>query len=164
MMGGGSRTMSIRVFQSVEELRACLGREVGRTDWIPIDQERIDRFADATGDHNWIHVDPRRAAAETPFGATIAHGFLTLSLLPMLLYRIYDLKPRKMSLNYGLDRVRFMTPVPVDSRVRGILVFNRTAEEAGNRLKLFGTMTIEREGAEKPACVADFVTLHFLAP
>lgn len=154
--------MACRVFQSVEELRICIGHEVGRTGWIPIDQKRIDLFAEATGDHNWIHVDPERAATDTPFGATIAHGFLTLSLLPMLLYQIYDLQPRKMSLNYGVDKVRFITPVPVNSRVRGILMFNRIEEESGGRLKILGTMTIEIEGVDRPACVANFVTLHVM--
>lgn len=154
--------MACRVFHSVEELRACIGHEVGRTGWIPIDQKRIDLFAEATGDHNWIHVDPERAATDTPFGTTIAHGFLTLSLLPMLLYQIYDLQPRKMSLNYGVDKVRFITPVPVNSRVRGILMFNRIEEESGGRLKILGTMTIEIEGVDRPACVANFVTLHVM--
>lgn len=154
--------MPVRVFQSVDDLKQCIGHEVGRSPWIPIDQERIDQFAEATGDHNWIHVDPERAAAETPYGATIAHGFLTLSLLPMLLYQIYDLKPRKMSLNYGVDKVRFITPVPVNSRVRGVLMFNSVEDETAGRLKLRGTMTIELEGAEKPACVANFVTMHIL--
>jgi len=154
--------MPVRVFQSVDDLKRCIGHEVGRTGWIPIDQERIDQFAEATGDHNWIHVDPERAAAETPYGATIAHGFLTLSLLPMLLYQIYDLEPRRISLNYGVDKVRFITPVPVNSRVRGILMINSIEDEAAGRLKLRGTMTIELEGADKPACVADFVTMHIL--
>jgi len=154
--------MPCRVFHSVDDLKAQVGSEIGRTDWISIDQDRIDKFAEATGDHNWIHVDPERAAAETPFGGTIAHGFLTLSLLPMLLYQIYDLQPRKMSLNYGLDKVRFITPVPADGRVRGVLVFRSFEEEAGGRLKFFGTMTIELEGSDRPACVADFVSLHIL--
>lgn len=154
--------MPVRVFQSVDDLKRCIGHEVGRTGWISIDQERIDQFAEATGDHNWIHVDPERAAAETPYGATIAHGFLTLSLLPMLLYQIYDLEPRKISLNYGVDKVRFITPVPVNSRVRGVLMINSIEDESAGRLKLRGTMTIELEGADKPACVAEFVTMHIL--
>ncbi|MBN8732319.1 MAG: MaoC family dehydratase [Acidobacteria bacterium] len=109
----------MREFATIDELRACQGREVAVGDWFEITQERIDAFAAATGDHQWIHTDPARAAAESPFGATIAHGFLTLSLLPMLMHQCVAVHaPLKMTINYGLNKLRYPTPVKAGSRVR----------------------------------------------
>ncbi len=106
-----------QVFTSAPELRAAVGQELGVSDWLEVDQKRIDLFADATGDHQWIHVDPERAA-EGPFGSTIAHGYLTLSLLPALVPQILRVEGVRMGVNYGTDKVRFPAPVPVGSRLR----------------------------------------------
>src|SRR5580693_4866524 len=108
----------MKVFRSLDELKAATGTELGVSDWLEIDQERIDRFAEATGDHQWIHTDPVRAESG-PFGKTIAHGYLTLSLLPYFAVQNYRIEGGRMSVNYGLNKVRFITPVPVGSRLRG---------------------------------------------
>lgn len=143
----------MRVFESVAELaEVAEGTHLGVSDWVTIDQATIDTFAEATGDHQWIHVDPDRAA-EGPFGVTIAHGFLTLSLLPRLVQQVYRVDGVRMAVNYGLDRVRFIAPVPVDSRVRvstGVL----GTEPAGGGLRVRLESTVELEGNDKPACVA----------
>ena len=140
------------------ELAALQGRELGTSDWVAIDQSRIDLFAQATGDHQWIHVDPARAAAG-PFGTTVAHGFLTLSLLSELSAAAFEIADVRMGLNYGLDRVRFPSPVPVGSRLRAVCLLDRLEPiDGGAQLTL--TVTIEREGGAKPACVATWVTRH----
>ena len=140
------------------ELAALQGQELGTSDWVAIDQSRIDLFAQATGDHQWIHVDPARAAAG-PFGTTVAHGFLTLSLLSELSAAAFEIADVRMGLNYGLDRVRFPSPVPVGSRLRAVCVLDRLEPiDGGAQLTL--TVTIEREGGAKPACVATWVTRH----
>jgi acyl dehydratase len=142
------------------ELAALQGQEIGTSDWIAIDQSRIDLFAQATGDRQWIHVDPQRAAAG-PFGATVAHGFLTLSLLSELSAAAFEIVDVRMGLNYGLDRVRFPSPVPVGSRLRAVCVLDRLEPiDGGAQLTL--TVTIEREGGAKPACVAAWVTRHLV--
>ncbi len=149
----------MRTFAHLAELAALEGRDVGASDWIAIDQARIDQFAQATGDRQWIHVDPVRAAAG-PFGTTVAHGFLTLSLLPELAANAFAIADVRMGLNYGLDRVRFPSPVPVGSRLRAVCVLRRfEAIEGGAQLTL--VVTVEREGGTKPACVAEWVTRHF---
>ncbi len=145
-------------FHSPAELRGAVGREVRVTDWLAIDQRRIDLFAEATGDFQWIHVDPARAAAASPYGGTIAHGFLTLSLLGQW-YEEYlpeALPFCDMGLNYGLNKLRFTRPVPVDSRVRGRFVLGRVDDVSGG-LQLHFTVSVEIEGAEKPALVAESV-------
>ncbi len=150
----------MRVFANLDELRAATGEVLGPSDWVTVDQAQIDAFADATGDHQWIHVDPQRAASG-PFGTTIAHGFLTLSLMPVLLESLYKVQGVRMGVNYGLNRVRFPAPVLVDSRLRANAEVAEVSDiEGGGQLVL--RATIEREGSEKPVCVAEFVVrLYF---
>lgn len=136
----------------VEELSGRVGGEIGVGEWVRISQDRIDGFADATGDHQWIHVDEEKARAG-PFASTIAHGFLTLSLIPAIAPSL-DVPGVKMAINYGLDRVRFITPVPVGSRVRARSALRDVREVAGG-VQVKTEVTIELEGSEKPACVAE---------
>ncbi|HEY3684452.1 MAG TPA: MaoC family dehydratase [Streptosporangiaceae bacterium] len=147
----------MRVFSNLDELRAAKGEHLGTSEWHTIDQRQVDLFADATGDHQWIHVDPERAA-KGPFGAPIAHGYLTLSLLPTLTKEIYRVDGLKMGINYGSDKVRFPSPVRVGSRVRAsaeLLDLVDTAQ--GGRATV--RVTVEIEGQEKPACVAESLSL-----
>jgi acyl dehydratase len=137
----------------IDELKAKIGEELGVSDWHEVTQEEIDAFADATGDHQWIHVDPERAA-QTPFGGTIAHGLLTLSLGPRFTYEAYSLEGFAFGLNYGYDRVRFPAPLPVDSKVRMRAVLTSVDEVAGG-IQMKVTQTFEIEGGEKPVCVAE---------
>ncbi|MCT2588892.1 MaoC family dehydratase [Streptomyces sp. N2-109] len=148
-----------RVFTSADELRAAVGEELGTSDWLEIDQRRIDLFAEATGDHQWIHVDPERARSG-PFGSTIAHGYLTLSLLPALVPQIFHVEGLRMGVNYGVNKVRFPAPVPVGSRLRA---HARLADvhEAGEGVQVTAQVTVEREGGEKPVCVAETVSRYF---
>lgn len=144
----------------MEELEALVGQEVGVSDWIQIDQDRIDRFAKATDDHQWIHVD-QEAAAAGPFGGTIAHGYLTLALIPHLNAGIDWPIDSRMGINYGVDRVRFISPVPVGSRVRARTKVLEVKEiPSGAHLK--NQVTIEIEGSEKPACVAETLTRFYI--
>jgi acyl dehydratase len=150
-----------RVFTSVDELRAAVGEELGTSDWLEVDQKRIDLFADATGDHQWIHVDPEKAAAG-PFGTTIAHGYLTLSLLPVLVPQLIRVEGVRMGINYGVNKVRFPSPVPVGSRVRaGARIADVTAV-AEDCAQLTMRVTVEREGGDKPVCVAESVVRYYL--
>jgi acyl dehydratase len=149
-----------RVFTSVEDLRAAVGRELGPTEWLEIDQGRIDRFAEATGDHQWIHVDPPRAAAG-PFGTTIAHGYLTLSLIPSFTAGLFAVEGVRMGVNYGVNKVRFPAPVPVGSRLRASARVAEVTEVAGG-VQLVTLVTIEREGGDKPVCVAETVARFYL--
>jgi acyl dehydratase len=148
------------VFGNPAELAAAVGSEIGRSDWFAVDQSRIDRFADATGDRQWIHVDPVRAA-HGPFGTTIAHGYLTMSLVPFLVKDIYRVEGCGMAVNYGLNRVRFINPVKVGSAVRAILAFTSVEEVTGG-LQLAATVTVEIEGESKPAAVAETLTRLYL--
>jgi acyl dehydratase len=135
--------------------RTLIGRQLGPTDWVPVEQERIDAFAAATDDPQWIHVDQERAAAG-PFGTTIAHGYLTLSLLPSFTSRVLPFDGARLTINYGLNRVRFPAPVPVGSRVRGrFRVLDVSDIKGGYQLTL--EATVDREGGEKPVCVAEVV-------
>jgi acyl dehydratase len=141
------------------DLAAREGQEIGLGDWALVDQARIDQFAQATGDAQWIHVDPARAAAG-PFGTTVAHGFLTLSLLTELSSAAFTIADVRMGLNYGLNRVRFPAPVPVGSRLRARCALQKfEALEGGAQLTL--AVTLEREGGAKPACVAEWVVRHY---
>ena len=149
----------MRTFAYLADLAALEGQEIGRSDWVVVTQSNIDLFAQATGDAQWIHVDPARAAAG-PFGATVAHGFLTLSLLSQLFAGSVAFADVRMSLNYGLNRVRFPSPVPVGSRLRALCVLDAFEVIAGGA-QLTVTVTVEREGGAKPACVAEWVTRHF---
>ncbi|MFE3829363.1 MaoC family dehydratase [Streptomyces sp. NPDC059092] len=148
-----------RIFTSAEELRAGVGEQLGHSEWLEVDQKRIDLFAEATGDHQWIHVDPERAATG-PFGTTIAHGYLTLSLLPALVPQVVRVENVKMGINYGTNKVRFPSPVPVGSRLRATAVLKDVAE-AGGGVQITTLVTIEREGGDKPACVAESVSRYF---
>ncbi len=141
------------------DLAALEGLEIGRSDWVVVAQSNIDQFAQATGDAQWIHVDPVRAATG-PFGTTVAHGFLTLSLLSQLFAAAISFGDVRLSLNYGLNRVRFPSPVPVGSRLRALCVLQAYEPIAGGA-QVTVAITIEREGGAKPACVAEWVTRHF---
>jgi len=147
----------MRVFTSLDELSDAVGDELGSSDWLAIEQDRVDAFAEATGDHQWIHVDVEKAAAG-PFGGTIAHGYLTLSLIPFLGAQVFDLQTPGAKLNYGTNKVRFPHPVPVGSRVRShVTVGDVTDLPSGKQLTL--RHTIEIEGVDKPGCVAETVVL-----
>jgi acyl dehydratase len=150
----------MRVFSGVDELRAAAGTELGVSGWVTVEQHQIDLFADATGDHQWIHVDPERAA-QGPFGSTIAHGFLSLSLLPMLLAQVYRIEGTRMGVNYGLNRVRFTAPVPVGSQVRGNVELADVADVPGG-VQLTTRVTVEIAGSERPALVAEWVTRQYV--
>jgi acyl dehydratase len=145
----------MREFPSLTALAEAVGQHLGHSDWFEIDQKRVDLFADATGDHQWIHVDPERAA-QGPFKGTIAHGFLTLSLVPVLIASVYRVHGVRMGVNYGLNKVRFPAPVRVGSRVRaGVELAEVTQVEGG--VQVVARVTVEAEGAPKPCCVAETV-------
>jgi acyl dehydratase len=144
-----------------DELKSSVGKDLGTSSWVTVEQDRIDKFAEATGDHQWIHVDPEKAK-DGPFGSTIAHGFLTLSLIPALAWEVYTIEGARLSVNYGLNKLRFITPVKVGSRVRAHLSVASVDEVPGNALQVATTVTIELEGAEKPAAVAETLTRVYL--
>ncbi|WP_310964471.1 MaoC family dehydratase [Nocardioides terrisoli] len=147
----------MRVFTTFDEIAAAAGQELGTSEWVEITQERVDQFADATGDHQWIHVDVERAAAG-PFGGTIAHGYLTLSLVPWLGGQVFGLETPGAKLNYGVNKVRFPSPVRVGSRVRATVTVNGVVDiPAGKQLTI--GYVVEIEGEDKPACVAETVVL-----
>jgi len=147
-----------RIFHGVGELAAAQGEHLGHSDWRQITQEQVDGFADATGDHQWIHVDVERAA-RGPFRGTVAHGYLTLSMVPTLGQEVFGVEDVTMAINYGLERVRFPTPVPVGSRVRaGIEI--REVTETAQGVRVGYRYTIELEGSGKPACVAETLVLY----
>jgi acyl dehydratase len=149
----------VRTFRDLAELEKAVGTHLGYSDWHTITQEQIDAFAEATGDRQWIHVDPDKAASG-PFGRTIAHGYLTLSLVPMLCWQIYTVEGLRMGVNYGANRLRFPAPVPVGSRIRaGIELISMTLGRGGYQLAAL--ITVEIEGGDKPACVVE--TLSVLA-
>jgi len=150
----------MKTFQTLSDLAACTGQEVAVSDWITIMQEQVNLFAEATGDHQWIHVDPERAAAG-PFGATIAHGFLTLSLLPQFFESSMEIIDSRMGVNYGLNKVRFMAPVPVGSRLRARMKLLSAEPIEGNGLQMAWDVTVEREGAAKPVCVAETLVRRY---
>lgn len=148
----------MRVYQDISDLTSAVGTTIGVSDWMTVTQERIDQFSEATGDHQWIHTDPVRAATG-PFGSTVAHGFLTLSLIPVLAQQIYRVDGVSAAVNYGTDKVRFPQPVPVDARLRA------RAELVESRTVKLGTLvtvrfTIELEGSAKPACIVEALTVY----
>src|SRR3954454_3884057 len=149
------RSEVVKKFSGLDEFVAAQGSQLGPTDWLEVTQDRVNLFADATDDHQWIHVDPQRAAGG-PFGGTIAHGYLTLSLLPGLLSQLYTIENVAMAINYGLDRVRFPAPVPVGGRVRLSAVLTDVRISEGF-VETVVTSTIEVEGSPKPACIAQTV-------
>ncbi|WP_329180301.1 MaoC family dehydratase [Streptomyces sp. NBC_01477] len=148
-----------RVFASPDELRAAVGEQLGWTDWLEVDQQRIDSFAEATGDHQWIHVDPERAA-DGPYGTTIAHGYLTLSLIPSLTPTLFRVEGVRMGINYGVNKVRFPSAVPVGSRLRATATVTELTEVGGG-VQMVTRVTVEREGGDKPVCVAETVVRFF---
>ena len=152
--------MAPTVIEGVEGLREAVGRHLGHSDWMQVTQERIDLFADATGDHQWIHVDPARAAGG-PFGTTIAHGYLTLSLVNFFLPQVVEVKGMAMGINYGLDRVRFPAPVPVGSRLRGGVEM-LTLDDVAGGVQAAMRVTVEIEGGGRPACVADVLSRYVM--
>jgi acyl dehydratase len=146
------------VIEGVDGLEALVGQEIGVSGWVPIDQDEIQRFADVTGDHQWIHVDVERAKKESPFGGPIAHGYLVLSLGPALSFGIFTVSNVTLAVNYGLDKVRFLTPVPSGSRVRLRVGIAEVRDASMGKLAAFD-YTFELEGSEKPACVARALAL-----
>ncbi|MFC3505696.1 MaoC family dehydratase [Micromonospora krabiensis] len=152
----------MRIFASLDELAAAVGETVGPGPWQPIDQKRVDLFADATDDHQWIHVDPERAAAG-PFGGTVAHGYLTLSLLPALVGALYRVDGVGMGVNYGLNRVRFPAPVRVGSHVRAMATLADVSPVDGG-VQVVNTVVVETDAGGKPACVAETVSRLYRAP
>jgi acyl dehydratase len=148
-----------RIFTSADALRAAVGERLGHTDWLEVDQQRIDLFAEATGDHQWIHVDPERAAAG-PFGTTIAHGYLTLSLLPLFGPQLIGVEDVRMGVNYGTNKVRFPAPVPVGSRLRATATIT-AADPVPDGVQVTLAFTVEREGGTKPVCVAESVSRYY---
>jgi acyl dehydratase len=149
----------MNTFEKISDLQALVGKELGVSEWMTITQEQINKFAEATGDHQWIHVDPERAKAG-PFGTAIAHGFLTLSLLPQMTASAFQISQTRMGVNYGLNKVRFPAPVPVNSRVRGRFKLTEYIPiEGGAQMTVECTM--EREGSEKPVCVAESLARRY---
>ncbi len=154
--------MPPRIIEGMDELKSLIGQEVGISDWFEVTQQRVNEFADATLDHQWIHLDAERAKTETPFGGTIAHGFLTLSLLSHLVSQTVKVQGDfKMGINYGLNRVRFISPVPVGSRLRARCTLHGVEEVAGGH-QLTWSVTVEVEGAAKPAMAADWLVRYYL--
>ena len=145
------------IFATPRALLEAVGKPLGASDWLEITQERIDQFADATGDHQWIHVDPERAKSG-PFGRTIAHGYLTLSLVNCFLPQIVEVHGIAMGVNYGCDRVRFPAPVPVGAKIRGVGELVAAEEVKGGAVQATVRVTVEVEGSERPACVADTIS------
>jgi len=155
----------VQTYHGIADLEAAVGGELGPTEWFPVDQTRIDGFADDTEDHQWIHVDAGRAAAG-PFGATVAHGFLTLSLVPYFVNQLRSITGARMGINYGLDRVRFPAPVRAGSRIRARATLLSLDKVGDGAVQIVNRVTIEIEGSAgeasaKPACVADLVSRHY---
>ena len=150
----------MREIKTLEELKSLIGQEVAVSDWIEISQERINTFAEATGDHQWVHVDVERAKRESPFGGPIAHGFLTLSLLPKLMENAIKMTDVKMGLNYGLNKVRFPAPVLVGNKLRGRFKLLEVEDITGGAQVIFEVI-IEREGSDKPVCVAESIMRRY---
>jgi acyl dehydratase len=146
---------------NLAELRGFSGREIGVTEWLEITQDRINQFADATDDHQWIHIDPERAQRESPYGATIAHGFLTLSMLPRFLKDALQLGDLRMAINYGLNRVRFPSAVRAGSRIRARIVL-QSIRDVADATEATYSITIECDGSEKPCCVAELLARYYL--
>jgi acyl dehydratase len=149
----------MRTFEKISDLQPLVGQELGVSEWMTITQEQINKFADATGDHQWIHIDPERAKSG-PFGTTIAHGFLTLSLLPEMTAKAFRVTETRMGVNYGLNKVRFPSPVPAGSKVRGrFKLIEYVPLEGGAQMTVECTM--EREGSDKPVCVAESLARRY---
>ena len=152
--------MPVTQIETIAALASHVGKEVGISDWLQITQERIDQFGEATEDRQWIHLDPDRAARESPFKTTIAHGFLTLSLLSVLARHAISVGGVRMGINYGLNRVRFVSPVPAGARIRGRFTL-ATVEEIKGGVQSTWNVTVEREGSDKPCCVAEWLVRYY---
>jgi acyl dehydratase len=150
----------MRVFDGFDEIKSAIGSELGTSEWIEITQDRIDKFAEATCDEQWIHVDQDRAKLELPDGRAIAHGLLSLSLAPMFIRSVMALKGLKNTLNYGADRIRYLAPVPAGSRLRGRTMIAKAEEVPPDGLKVNYRLVIEIDGGQRPACVAELIALH----
>src|SRR5205809_8009692 len=151
----------MRIFNGFEELKGAVGMEVGVSDWTEVTQDRINKFAEATCDEQWIHVDQERAKAEMPGGKTIAHGLLSLSLTPMFIRSVMGLKGLKNTLNYGADRIRYLSPVPAGSKLRGRLTISEAEDVPPDGLRVNYHLVIDIEGGKRPACVAALIALHY---
>ena len=150
----------MKILQSLSELPALVGHEVAVSDWLTVTQEQVNLFAQATGDHQWIHVDVERANAG-PFGAPIAHGFLTLSLIPKFFETSIEIRNARMGVNYGLNKVRFTAPVPVGSRLRAHMKLLSCEPIENNGMQMTWQVTVEREGSDKPVCIAESLTRRY---
>lgn len=150
----------MKTFQTIADLAACIGQVVAVSDWTTITQQQVNMFADATDDHQWIHVNPEKAAAG-PFGGPIAHGFLTLSLLPKFFESSFQILGSRMGVNYGLNKVRFMAPVPVGSRLRASMKLLASEPIDNNGVQMTWEVTVEREGSGKPVCVAESLVRRY---
>ncbi|MBE2263949.1 MAG: MaoC family dehydratase [Burkholderiaceae bacterium] len=150
----------MKTFQTLQDLAACVGQEIAVSDWILITQEHVNQFAEATGDRQWIHIDVERAKAG-PFGAPIAHGFFTLSLIPQFFESTFEITESKMGVNYGLNKVRFTAPVPVGSRLRARMKLLSADPIDNNGLQMAWEVIIEREGADRPVCVAESLSRRY---
>jgi len=151
----------MRVFRDFNEIKSAVGTEVGVSDWVIVTQDRINRFAEATGDEQWIHVDVKRAKQELPIQTTIAHGLLTVSLVPEFVRSVMGLHGIKNTLNYGANRIRYLAPVPAGSRLRGRISIKAADDAPPNGLRVTYDITIEIEGGERPACVAEMIAVHY---
>ena len=150
----------MKTFQTIAELAACVGQDVAVSDWLTITQQQVNLFAEATGDHQWIHVDPEKAA-QGPFGGPIAHGFLTLSLIPKFFESSFAIVGSRMGVNYGLNKVRFTAPVPVGSRLRAHMKLLDTLAIDNGGVQMTWEVTVEREGSDKPVCVAQSLVRRY---
>jgi acyl dehydratase len=151
----------MKIFDGFDEIKSAIGAEIGVSPWIEITQDRIDQFADATCDEQWIHVDQERAKKELPGGRTIAHGLLSLSLAPMMIRSVMGLKGLRNTLNYGADRIRYLSPVPAGSKIRGRTTIAETEDVPPDGLRVNYLVVIEIEGGQRPACVAELIALHY---
>lgn len=150
----------MKTFQTIADMTACVGQEVAVSNWLTITQQQVNLFAQATGDHQWIHVDPEKAA-KGPFGGPIAHGFLTLSLIPQFFESSFDIVGSRMGVNYGLNKVRFTAPVPVGSRLRARMKLLATQPIDNDGVQMTWEVTVEREGSAKPVCVAESLVRRY---
>lgn len=150
----------MKTFQTIADLSACVGQEVAVSDWLTISQQQVNLFAEATGDHQWIHVDIEKAAAG-PFGGPIAHGFLTLSLIPKFFESTFEIVGSRMGVNYGLNKVRFTSPVPVGSRLRARMKLLASQAIDNNGVQMTWEVTVEREGSAKPVCIAESLVRRY---
>lgn len=151
----------MRIFEGFDEIKSAVGQEIGASEWFEITQDRINRFAEATCDEQWIHIDQERASHELPGGRTIAHGLLSLSLAPMFIRSVMELKGLRNTLNYGADRIRYLSPVPAGSRIRGRVTIAEAEDVPPSGLRVNYHMVIEIEGGQRPACVAELIALHY---